>query len=81
MLNRKALVAGLFAAFAVSTAAFADGTQRVVFYGGHEPVRMVQIQTVQPTAPYALTGMNTSQTRMETIWIGSRFVGARVVGR
>lgn len=77
---RKSLIALVAVLGSASLAVAADNT-RMVYVGGHEPVRQVRTEVkTQSTAPYALTGNETRKTvQTENIWVGSRFVGARTV--
>ena len=66
-------------------AAVAENT-RTVYVGGHNPAAFTRIEIKpqpQTQLPYALTGSETTQksVRTQNIWVGNRFVGAKVVER
>lgn len=79
MIRRISIVAAV-AGLALTSIASAE--TRVVYAGGHEPARLVQVQDRNDRAPYALTGNQSTQpTRTESIWVGNRFAGTRVVSK
>jgi hypothetical protein len=82
-MSRKSFIiaASLLTLGLASFASAKDAPQRFIYVGGHEPARAFRAEAV-PTAPYALTGSQTTPaTRFEPIWVGSRIVGYRAVPR
>jgi hypothetical protein len=79
-MTRRISIVAAVAGLALTS--FATAETRVVYLGGHEPARLVQVQERSDRAPYALTGSRSSKpTRVETIWVGNRFAGTRVVNK
>ena len=74
-------VAALIATLGIASFASA-ADQRMSFVGGHNPAQLVRIEPSSANAPYALTGsqMGTQKSRVQSHYIGSRFVGVQQIG-